>query len=253
MITDNYTDIHSHVLFGVDDGAATLEESLETLCLARGEGIRAIFVTPHSGAENAARAPVHAVIRNFEVLKARAKKEFPDLRLYLGSEIFHVPGKLLERVEKGEALPLAGTKYLLIEFKEWGEHWDSAGHICESLLGIARSGWLPILAHAERYRDFQGHRDLFVDLVKGRVYLQINAYDLFDRPDDKERELTRWLAQNRLAHFIGTDTHGYKRLPVMRSGVTWLYDNCDEAYVDALVRGNAETLLAGGLVPLNHP
>ena len=52
MIMDNYTDIHSHILFGVDDGAASLEESLGMLALAHQEGIRTMFATPHYGIEN---------------------------------------------------------------------------------------------------------------------------------------------------------------------------------------------------------
>lgn len=250
MILDDYTDIHSHVLFGVDDGAKTLAESLRTLRLAWREGIRTLFVTPHSGAENAARASAGLVREHFEILRARAADEFPEMRLYLGSEIFFVPGKVLRRVKEGEALTMNGTKYLLLEFKEWGDQWDSAEAICENMIVLARAGWLPILAHAERYRDFAGKRELYQTLVEGGVYLQINAYDLFKRPDDPVRELTRWLAASRLAHFIGTDTHGDKRPPVMRSGVNYLYETCDEGYVDALVRGNAEMMLAGGRVPL---
>ena len=114
------------------------------------------------------------------------------------------------------------------------------------MIDIARTKWIPILAHAQRYRAFHGKQDLYRTMVAGGVCLQINSYDVVDRHDDWVKENTRWIAGNKLAHFIGTDAHrSVHRPPVMRSGVNYLYDNCDEVYVDALVRGNAEKLIAG--------
>lgn len=251
MITDNYTDIHSHILFGVDDGAASLEESLGMLALAHQEGIRTMFATPHYGSENVGAAPFNQIRANFQQLQDAAAQAFPDLRLLLGSELYCVPDKVLGRVERGEALSMAGTRYLLMEFAEWGSKSESAEHICDSMIAIAQTDWLPILAHAQRYRGFDGKRHLYERMVAAEVCLQINAYDLEDTTTTWTKENTRWLVQNRLAHFIGTDAHGVvRRPPVMRSGVQYLYAHCDEAYVDALVFGNAEKLIAGEEVPL---
>ena len=251
MLTDGYADIHSHVLFGVDDGAASLDESLEMLALARREGIRTLFATPHYGIENGYAPKIEDVTRNFEALKAQAALKFPDMRLFLGSELFYAPGRIEVRVETGKARTMAGSGYIMAEFMEWGGQHEKADYICDSMIALAKSGWLPILAHAERYRDFRGKQQLYREMVQSGVYLQINAYDLADQPDEWVKANTRWLAQNRLAHFLGTDAHGVsKRPPVMRSGVVYLYRHCDEGYAEALVRGNAEKLIAGERVPL---
>lgn len=251
MIMDNYTDIHSHILFGVDDGAASLEESLGMLAIAHREGIRTMFATPHYGIENDYAPPVESVQTNFKALQEAAAQVYPDMRLLLGSELYCVPDKVLGRVERGEALSMAGTRYLLMEFAEWGIKSESAEHICDSMIAIAQTDWLPILAHAQRYRGFQGKRHLYERMVAAGVYLQINAYDLEDTTTAWTKDNTRWLVQNRLAHFMGTDAHRVKRRPpVMRTGVQYLYAHCDEAYVDALVFGNADRLIAGEEVPL---
>lgn len=252
MIQDNYTDIHAHLLFGADDGARSIDESMAMLRTARDEGVRAVFATPHYGIENGHEPSVHLIRDHFRKLKRRAALELPDMQLYLGSELYCAPEHVLERVERGKALPMAGTDYLLLEFLEYGDKHETAEHITQAMLTIAKTGWLPILAHAHRYKSFIGKQDLYRDMVAGGVYLQINAYDLADRPDDWTRENARWLAGQRLAHFIGTDAHRMDhRPPVMRSGVRWLYDHCDEAYVDALVHGNASRLIRGERVTLS--
>lgn len=251
MNLENVTDIHSHLLFGVDDGAKSPEESLETLRLARAEGIGCVVATPHYGIENGYAPEPRAVKAAFEAVKARVAAEIPGMRLYLGSEVLCVPGETLRRVEAGRAFPMNGTRYLLLEFIEYGGFHESVETIHENLAGIARAGYLPILAHAQRYRAFSGQWAAYRSLVEAGVYLQINAYDLEERGADEVRDITRWLAQNRLAHFIGTDSHGvHKRPPRMRSGARYLYEHCDAAYVEALLRGNAETMLAGGVVAL---
>jgi len=101
MIMDNYTDIHSHILFGVDDGAASMEESLGMLALAHQEGIRSMFATPHYGIENGYDPSVERVQTNFKALQEAAAQAYPDMRLLLGSELYCVPDKVLGRVERG--------------------------------------------------------------------------------------------------------------------------------------------------------
>ena len=252
MIKDNYVDIHSHVLYGVDDGARTMDESLKMIEMAHHEGIRTMILTPHYGIENGYAPDARLIRDNFQALEARARVTCPDMRLHLGAELYCAPGKVLERVAGGEALKMAGSKYLLLEFLEWGDHHESAEHICQSMIDIAGTDWLPILAHAQRYKAFAGKEQLYHKMVAAGVYFQINAYDLYDRPDDWTRDNARWLVANKLAHFMGTDAHrADRRQPVMRSGVKYLYDHCPGDYVDALVHGNAHRLLAGERVALS--
>ena len=74
MIQDNYTDIHSHVLFGVDDGARGIDESMQMLKTARDEGIRTVFATPHNGIENGYEPSASLIRENFRALQQRAAR-----------------------------------------------------------------------------------------------------------------------------------------------------------------------------------
>lgn len=250
MVLDDYADIHAHLVYGVDDGSQSLEESLELLQIAHREGIRFMFATPHYGAGNVGTPEASLLRERFTILKARARERVPEMELYLGAELFYTPD-LLELLEAGKALPLNGTRYILVEFAEWKGRSDPAEHITQTMLGLAQSRWLPILAHAQRYRDYSGKFHLYEQMVNGGVYLQINAYDLFDTQSEDTKEKARWLVQHRLAHFLGTDTHRLDHHPpVMRSGVNYLYQTCDEAYADALVSGNAKKLLRDETISL---
>ena len=76
----SFIDIHSHIVFGADDGAQSLWEAMQLLKLDRDEGAFAVFATPHYGRENNNYVPDAAmVMRNFELLKERAAEEVPEV------------------------------------------------------------------------------------------------------------------------------------------------------------------------------
>lgn len=243
-------DIHSHILFGVDDGSVSLDESIELLKLAREEGASAVFATPHYGWENEFAPNAKGVSKNFSALRERAAREVPGIDLYLGTEWYAAP-QVLSRIRANEAFRMNGTNYVLVEFKEWGKESESADVILARLNELARSEFIPVLAHAERYRNLQSDFDLYRKITDGGTLLQVNAYDLSDLQENQmTRETARWLAQNGMITFIGSDAHrvlpnkdGKIRPPKLREGVEWLYTNCDSAYADAVVRGNALRLL----------
>lgn len=237
-------DIHAHLIPGVDDGARGMEEALRSLGLARAEGARAMVLTPHQGDENVRALGADVVKERFLRLKAEAAVLYPDLRLYLGMEVFFAPGKIMDRLRRGQALPMNGTNLVLVEFQSWEAKSEPAENICEQTLGMAASGeYRLILAHAERYRGFEGKEELFGRLVNGGVCLQINAYDLELQTDGWVKETARWLARKGLAHFLGSDSHGDKRPPKLKSGLDWLYRHCSREAADALAFSNAKRLL----------
>ena len=81
-----FIDIHSHIIFGADDGAGSLDEAIGLLKLDREEGAYAVFATPHYGIENIYTPDAALVMQKFELLKERAAAEVPEAKLYLGTE-----------------------------------------------------------------------------------------------------------------------------------------------------------------------
>ena len=242
-----YIDIHSHVIFGADDGAQSLDEAVALLKLDRDEGAYAVFATPHYGSENMGTPDAGLVMRNFELLKERAAAEVPEVKLYLGTE-WYCAYTLARRIRCREAFRMNGTDYILTEFLEYGSMHETPEKILTNLAELQAQGFRPILAHPERYEALQEDRDLARKIFDSGVLLQVNAYDLDLNLSLKTKELARWMAKERLNSFIGSDMHGLppKRPPKMKEGIRWLYENTDGAYADAVAFGNAEKLLGAG-------
>lgn len=238
-----FTDIHSHIVFGTDDGDESLTEGLELLKLDRDEGARAVFATPHYGRENGFAPEASGVMRRFEMLKERAAVEVPEVQLYLGTE-WYCAWTLADRVHRHEAFRMNGTDYVLAEFLEYDAVHESAKKIRENLLELKNRGFKPILAHPERYEAARQDWNLLKDLAEEGILLQVNAYDLDLNWNLATKELAQWLAREHLISFIGSDMHRVvKKPPKVWEGILWLYENTDEDYADAVCFGNAEKLL----------
>ncbi len=235
-------DIHSHLVFGVDDGARDLLESMELIGQAWAQGVRGMILTPHYGIENG-HAPDRALVReHFEAIRNACRC---DMLLRLGCENYGAPA-MLDRLRRGEALTMNGTAYVLYEFMEWGKMSESESVILARSEEIAASEYTPILAHAERYRNLWTHYEtVYPRLKEMGVLLQINAYDVIQNP--KTAPVTQWLLKNELVDFIGSDAHNMiKRCVEIKTGADWIRANCRPAYANRILWDNAMELLAGG-------
>ena len=138
-------DLHCHILPGVDDGAQSLDEAAAMCRLAARDGCEGMVATPHQRRGewwNADRAALAALA---DELQSAVGAGF---RVYLGGEV-HVDSGLLAEVEKlpegGGILPLAGSRYLLIELDSMGTPTEAIHLVHE----LAVAGWRPIIAHPE--------------------------------------------------------------------------------------------------------
>ena len=248
-MTENrkFIDIHSHIVFGADDGAESLDEAIELLKLNRDEGAYAVFATPHYGIENIYTPDAALVMQKFELLKERAEKEVPEVKLYLGTE-WYCAFSLARRIRCREAFRMNDTDYILTEFLEYGEAHEKPEKIFANLTELKGQGFKPILAHPERYQAMQEDWNRLKELTDNGILLQVNAYSLEPEGSLKTKSLARWLAKERMISFIGSDMHGTRpgaRRPRMKEGINWLYENTDGEYANAVAFGNAEKLLLG--------
>ena len=234
------TDLHSHILYGIDDGADTIEESVEMLRMAEKQGVRNLFCTSHHWQSVPADYE-----QNFALLKDRVKKEGIDINLYTGMEILceddsYFP-EALRDIKNGTVQTLNNTDYVLLEFSPFmdaEEIYDCVNTVFE------QTGKKAVLAHVERYRVLDGEHKIIAQLKELGCLLQINAYSLVEEQNDRIRNLARKLLSEKLVDFIGSDAHRLDhRPPELTSGVEYIYENCDKDYADAVCFGNAESLI----------
>ena len=159
------TDRHSHVLFGVDDGAATLEHSLGILAYEEEIGVKELWCTPHimEDVENT----THALRERFAELQEAYKG---PIKLHLAAE-YMLDNLFAERFKAGDLLTMEDNT-VLVETSTWNPPPDMSG----TLRKIQKAGYCPLLAHPERYRYMN---DIAYErLHKMGIHFQLNLGSL---------------------------------------------------------------------------
>lgn len=235
-------DIHMHLIPGVDDGAEDIMMSLMMLLRAKEQGIAEIIATPHSGAFD---ADPEFVKSQFRQLQAQAGRMFPDIKIHLGCEVLCDSDDMtavLTALRSGRYPTMNGTNYVLTEFSMW----VSPEATLPRVEALVKAGYIPVIAHMERCNYLWGNMELVEKFRKAGALLQINAYSLQEEPEESIKDWARQLVLERKADFLGTDAHKtYHRPPDTVSGLSWLYENMDKNYADAIVFGNAKQCLCG--------
>ncbi len=170
------TDLHSHVMPGVDDGARDLDEALAALRTLAADGIVRVVATPHFRASLLERPSREAekLIR-FDAAYARLREAAAAEGLEIGIERgceFKLDAPVVDLSDT--RLRLAGTRYALVEFGSF-QLPPFAGN---QLAAVHEAGWLPVLAHPERYAGVTGAWDRVEEWVREGTLLQVNARSL---------------------------------------------------------------------------
>jgi protein-tyrosine phosphatase len=194
-------DLHSHILPGLDDGAATLEESLGIARAAVTDGITTIAATPHVRDDY----PTAADAMNARVAELRAELERAEIPLDVraGGEI---DLEWLARLQADELrrFGLGGNPgYLLVETPYYG--WPIG--LANQLTALHAEGITPVLAHPERNAEVQVDPGLIVPLVRAGVLVQVTAASLDGRVGRRAQASGFDLIEYGLAHLIASDAH----------------------------------------------
>jgi len=188
-------DIHSHFLFGVDDGSPDVEHSLKMIEQASLDGVTDVICTPHFRKE-VFEPPAELILKNFEALK---KANTYPVNLYLGQEVAKHRA-MFSRLNSGEIFTMNKTKYVLLEFR-YIENSD----IEESVLDAKYFGYIPVIAHVERYEYVQEkHIERFIDLG---ALIQVNADSLVLKRGARYKKRVEKYIKSHLVHFVANDMH----------------------------------------------
>ena len=194
-------DLHAHILPGLDDGAKSMDESVEMARVAAAQGTRAILATPHRKDVTEQHSVAHAKTL-LDELNARVRAEAIELEVLLGMEN-HLDVDLPAEIGAGRALPMNGTGHVLIELPFFG----SPAFIAPTLHRVQAAGLVPVLAHPERIEAFRQDTELLAEFVRGGMLGQITAGSLLGHFGLCVRDFTCELLRRGLAHLMASDTH----------------------------------------------
>lgn len=198
------TDLHTHILPGIDDGAPDLEASLRLLEMQRQQGVRNIAMTSHFSCDD---GTVEDFLERREAAWAALREKIgtaEDFNIKLGSEVYFSPRLLQLDVRR---LCLEGTNVLLLELPMNQRPQFLQEVLCE----LRDDGIIPLLAHVERYAYVGSDPTIVADWLELGAYAQVNAGSVLAGGERKRTALR--LLQWELAQVVASDTHSPERRP----------------------------------------
>lgn len=209
------TDLHSHVCPGIDDGSPNRERSV---ILVRGMwelGFRRMIVTPHVTDEIFPNTPDILSSSYYRLTDAVEAAGIPMEFKY--SAEFRMDDLFNDLLRANLVRPLPGGKYILVECG-----WLQPPLYLSELIYTLRNdyGWIPILAHPERYPYYQRNTDRYLELHEAGMLFQVNLLSLAGHYDSACKKAAEWLLENNLVSFVGSDLHRSSHLDSIRRYLT---------------------------------
>ena len=236
-------DIHSHIVFEVDDGPKTIEDSRALLEESYRQGVRTIISTSHRR-KGMFETPEAKIEENFKQVQELAKEIADDLTILYGAEIYYT-SDILDKLEQGKIPRLADSQYALIEFSMITPYKE----IHTALSNVLRLGVTPVVAHIERYHCLENDEKKVRDLINMGCYTQINSSSvlkpkLFGDTYKFMKKRAQFFLEKDLVHFVASDMHNLDpRPPYMQEAYQIISKKYGESHAEQLFRNNQELLL----------
>ncbi|MFN3324491.1 MAG: tyrosine-protein phosphatase [Bryobacteraceae bacterium] len=236
-------DIHSHILHGLDDGASSLDESVEMVRMAAENGTTDIVATPHANIE-------------FRFRPELVAERVAELRQAVGSLIqihtgcdFHL---LHDYTEDAVAHPakytINGKCYLMVELSDL-MIFSNTDQIFQRLMD---AGMIPVVTHPERNWLLQQRLPLLERWVSMGCCMQVTGQSLLGRFGSKARRFGEEMMERGLVHFIASDAHDSQdRTPRLDQAFQHVSRKYGEARAERLFRTNPRAALCGDPLPIS--
>ena len=168
-------DIHSHILYGLDDGAQTMEQSIEMAKIAEKDGIDKIIATPHLFRGNFLFDNFERIEQKRDELSRALEKNKINVEIFAGAEV-HISHNLIDEIRRNrEYLVLNNGSYILVEFPT--DHIFSG--VKNLFFDLMSEDITPIIAHPERNSVFRSNPELLYELIHMGGFTQANQGSLF--------------------------------------------------------------------------
>ncbi len=201
-----YTDIHSHLLPAIDDGAKTYEESIALIKRFVALGYKKIITTPHIMSDYYRNTPeiIHSKLQK---LRNKIKEQHIDIEIDAAAE-YYMDEWFINQVNTQKPLLTFGDRFLLVETSFMSKPYL----FFDTLFKLQAQGYKPILAHPERYTYLQNDFELVESIHQKKILLQINLNSLDGYYGKTAQKLAEKLIDRAMIQFAGSDCHGNRHL-----------------------------------------
>ncbi|MDE6283758.1 MAG: hypothetical protein K2L97_07195 [Muribaculaceae bacterium] len=205
-----HTDIHCHLVPGVDDGQSTPEGGAELIAREKEWGIERIIVTPHVTQDTFENTP-DTLVPAFGRLRDAVRERGVYIDLKLSAE-YRIDAFFTSQLDKGLVTPMPNN-YLLVENSFIQESWN----LDKILFDLKMRGYKPILAHPERYAYYFTNKNRYHQLHDAGNLFQVNLLSLAGNYGKEVKQMAEYLIDNDMVDFIGTDMHNEKHCATIES------------------------------------
>jgi len=240
-------DMHSHLLFGVDDGPETMEGTMRMIEEAAAEGITQLVVTPHAYSPQY-HVPVEEVKSQVRMISDIISAAGIELTLFTGQEV-RIHEHLIENLLNKEILTLADSRYLLLELPT--QHVPA--YTVKIIQSLLEEGIVPIIAHPERNKGIAEKPERLERLVRHGALAQVTAGSLAGHFGKNVQKLSIQLIEANLIHAYGSDAHNTGNRPFLfNKGLEVLGKKVDQETVDMLLQNN-QRIISNKLLTIYEP
>lgn len=193
-------DFHSHLIPGIDDGAKTLDDSIEMIERFKKMGYSKVITTPHVMSDFYKNTP-EIILGGLEKVRVELKNRNIDIEVEAAAE-YYLDEHLSDKIKNRELLTF-GDNYVLFELPFMSEPPNLSSIIFE----LQTSGYKPILAHPERYGFWYKEFKKFREMKDKGVHLQLNILSLIGHYSPETKKIAEQMIDEGLVTFLGSDCH----------------------------------------------
>lgn len=230
-------DMHSHILFGVDDGPENMEESLLLLNQAVKEGITGIISTSHAYHPQF-HVSKEVVLKQVQSLNELAKENNLPIQIYPGQEL-RLKDFITTEIAANDALSLASSKYILLELPSQG----IPAYTIQIIQELLNQNKVPIIAHPERNKAIAEKPSRLARLITHGALAQVTAGSLAGHFGKSIQKTALQLVDAHLVHVYGSDVHNSTTRPFLyNKGLDYLDKHKRHELTDILLENNTRII-----------
>lgn len=211
LFNDNFVDIHSHLLPGIDDGAKDIDNSIELIQKMSSLGIKNFITTPHVLGDVYPNSTETIKEKLSEVKKELTNRGMNDITIRASAE-YMMDEQFTKRLEENDILPLKDN-FILVEMS----YFNAPLNLYDILFEIQLKEYKPILAHPERYSFYHNEFDNYYRLKKAGCLFQLNLLSLTDHYGKGVKKVSEKLLRLGMYDFVGTDIHHSYHLHMLQN------------------------------------
>jgi tyrosine-protein phosphatase YwqE len=202
------TDLHSHLIPGIDDGSKSMEESLTLLRGMEALGYKKAITTPHIMFDAYKNTP-KIIHEGLDALKEAAKSEGIEVEIEAAAEYYLDEG-FYDHLHRSDVLSIQ-DKYLLFETS----YVSKPLQLEEMIFEIGAAGYTPLMAHPERYRYIKDPLKEYGRLKELGVMFQVNLNSFGGHYGRSAKSLSDFLSKEGMIDFLGSDVHHQRHLKTL--------------------------------------